>query len=59
MTPAMSRRGLALLLLWGPVPLLFLWASVAPSRELRLAGFVVYLGLVGVGWYLASHSRQR
>lgn len=52
MTTAVSRRRLSLLLMWGPIPLLFLWGAVAPSGELRLAGLPVYAALVAAGWYV-------
>lgn len=57
MTPAVSYRRWALLLLWGPMPLLVLWSVVAPSRELRLLGFGIYLMLTAIGWAIVAPSR--
>lgn len=52
MTVAISRRTLSRLLMWGPIPLLFVWGALAPTRDLRLAGLVVFFALVLAGWYL-------
>jgi hypothetical protein len=52
----MSRRTLSLLLMWGPIPLLFVWGALAPTRELRMVGLAVFIALVVLGWYLGRCS---
>lgn len=57
MARAVSYRRLALLLLWGPIPLLVLWSIIAPSRELRFVGFGVYLLVTALGWAIVAPTR--